>query len=98
MIRGLIEVDQGDWLVTEEHLAQRIGGSALTQGNGQAAQGLGDMKGFAAIAEPAAILHPADREPGRVVDERQRGGQRDRTGPITAGRSGQAESWGRIRL
>ncbi len=49
MIRGLIEVDQGDWLVTEEHLAQRIGGSALTQGNGQAAQGLGDMKGFAAI-------------------------------------------------
>ena len=64
MIRGLIEVDQGDWLVTEEHLALRIGGSALTQGNGQAAQGLGDMKGFAAIADQPPSCTRRTASPG----------------------------------
>ncbi len=88
---SLIEVDQRDHLLTEQHLTLGIGKRARTQRNWQAAQPLAERELAPAIAEVALGLHLADLQPGRIFDRRQLLGERDRTGAIAAGRSGQPE-------
>ena len=87
----VIEIDGSDGLVTEEDLAPRVAGLAVTQGDRQAAQGLGNPEQTAAITEPALGLNLTHLEVIRVVDGRQRFRKRNRTGAITGDGSSEAE-------
>src|SRR3984893_14365688 len=78
-------------LVAEEDLAQGIARVRWAQGDGIAAQGFGDAKGFAAIAEPALGLDLTHLQPGRILDRRQSFGKRNRTWAITGNGRVEAE-------
>src|SRR5215469_12874166 len=88
---GRVELDAGDHLMAEQHLALRIGLGHRTQRDGQTAQGLADTKGVAVIANPALGLYFAHFEAGWVIDGRQRLGKRDCAGAVTTARGGQVQ-------
>lgn len=59
---GLVDIDTGDHLMTEQHLTLRVGIRHRAQGDRQAAQCLADAEGPAAITESALGLYFAQPE------------------------------------
>jgi hypothetical protein len=88
---GRVEIDPGDHLMAEQHLALRIGLGHRAQGDGQPAQRLTDAEGVSPVAHPALGLHLAHVEAGRVVDGRQGFRKQDGAGAITADGRGQVQ-------
>src|SRR3984893_10994158 len=76
----VIEVNEGDRLMAEEDLAQRIAGVAGAQRDRESAQGLADAKVASAIGKLTLGLNLAHLETGRVLGGRQGVGKRDPAG------------------